>query len=816
MAKTIINKNGTSKADVIEITKKVTVKALAGNDKITIKSGSGATVYGGAGVDKIYANAGSSHKIYGEAGADTITIGKSAGTGLNVYGGNAKFSLSDKDSFVINGGKKNYFYGGKGADTFTINAGTTNYLYGKGGNDVFVIGKNSNGSAIVKDFAVTDQVKVVGSLSNIYTSGKNIVVKGGKGTLTLENANSGSKTFTVRDSSNSYTVNAADVKYTLSSSLKYGETFTAPSFVTTLDARNVTENLVNVTGNAKANTIYVAKTDGNYNGNGTYQGMAGNDRIIISGGNKHTVYGDDKNLEFTGHDTITVDAGEGHKIYGGRGNDTIVLNGISSEVDGGDGNDTITVWRGENTINGGVGNNTFEIHGGTNSIASGSGADIVKIYDGYVAYAGISTGNGADEITITGGSANVGTLYPYRDNTINGGYGEDTITVTEAAESYSLNGGFDKDELVIKAGSHHKIYNDGGDDYIYVKADEGHYTDYIEIYGKDKSNNDSGANETVEIYSGSNHTIEMGNGNDTIKVSGDGNKHSIKGGTDVDTITVIGGSNHVIEGGSGNDTIVVTNADDLTVHSDDLYNDGTTGDDNITITGGYRHKIYGGKGIDTINVYGGYGHTIEGGDGKDNITVSNLIDGAETTIVGGNGKDTITLNNSQNVKINSSKWDDDTIIVTNSNKTTITCKGGDITLDGGSDYTVNTYGGNNIITASAKDVKIYEDNNSGKTTKSTISVDWSIGIGTWTITPYSGGKESSVYANKLIIKNAILDNFRFEKSSSASLMIIDKNNSNNYIEIKYWENGSYKSFGDSITIGGDTVLRSYINEKAQW
>lgn len=127
MAKTIINKNGTSKADVIEITKKVTVKALAGNDKVTIKSGSGATVYGGAGVDKIYANAGSNHKIYGEAGADTITIGKSAGTGLKVYGGNAKFTLSDKDSFVINGGKKNYFYGGKGVDTFTVNAGSSNY-----------------------------------------------------------------------------------------------------------------------------------------------------------------------------------------------------------------------------------------------------------------------------------------------------------------------------------------------------------------------------------------------------------------------------------------------------------------------------------------------------------------------------------------------------------------------------------------------------------------------------------------------------------------------------------------------------------------
>lgn len=53
MAKPIINKNGTKKADVIEITKKVTVRALAGNDTVTIKKGSSATVYGGAGGDKI-------------------------------------------------------------------------------------------------------------------------------------------------------------------------------------------------------------------------------------------------------------------------------------------------------------------------------------------------------------------------------------------------------------------------------------------------------------------------------------------------------------------------------------------------------------------------------------------------------------------------------------------------------------------------------------------------------------------------------------------------------------------------------------------
>ena len=791
MAKTIINKNGTSKADVIEITKKVTVKALAGNDKVTIKSGSGATVYGGAGVDKIYANAGSNHKIYGEAGADTITIGKSAGTGLKVYGGNAKFTLSDKDSFVINGGKKNYFYGGKGVDTFTVNAGTNNYLYGKGGNDVFVIGKNSTGSAIVKDFTVTDQVKVVGSLSNIYTSGKNIVVKGGKGTLTLENANSGSKTFTVRDSSNSYTVNAADVKYTLSSSLKYGETFTAPSFVTTLDARNVTENLVNVTGNAKANTIYVAKTDGNYNGNGTYQGMAGNDRIIISGGNKHTVYGDDKNLEFTGHDTITVDAGEGHKIYGGRGNDTIVLNGISSEVDGGDGNDTITVWRGENTINGGVGDNTFEIHGGTNSIASGSGADIVKIYDGYVAYAGISTGGGADEITITGGSrANVGTSYPYRDHAINGGYGEDTITVTEAAESYSLNGGFDKDELVIKAGSHHKIYNDGGNDHIYVKADEGHYTDYIEIYGKDKSNNDSGANETVEIYSGSNHTIELNSGDDMISVEGGGNNHTIDGGSGSDTITVIGGSGHKVVGGNDKDVIIVKNADSVAIHGDEDYdNNNITGNDEITVTGGNNHTIYGRNGNDTINVTDGTGHTINGGDGADKINVADVTAGKQTKIYGGNGDDVITVTNSTNTYIEGGNSDlKNTINVT-----------------GGSGHVIKLSGPKNEINVSAGNVEIYMGYG---TTKDIINVTWSDNIGVLKIT--CDNNSSDNYKDKLTIFGADSSDFDFDLNGNTLSLVGD----NGGIEIYNWNNYTHNSFADGITFRDVTLTFDQVTNRA--
>lgn len=86
---------------------------------------------------------------------------------------------------------------------------------------------------------------------------------------------------------------SSDVKYTLAKT--FTGTFTAPAVVTTIDAMNVTENNVNVIGNAKANTIYVGKTNNNI-----IKGEAGNDTIIVT-------------------------TGSGHKINGGAGNDTLNL-----------------------------------------------------------------------------------------------------------------------------------------------------------------------------------------------------------------------------------------------------------------------------------------------------------------------------------------------------------------------------------------------------------------------------------------------------------------------------------------------------------
>ena len=245
-------------------------------DVLTVKH-SQVTVNAGKGNDKINVNSGSSHKIYGEAGNDTIIVASKAGSGSKIYGDDAKNKLTGKDTFTINGGKKNYFYGGKGVDTFNVNAGTTNYIYGGAGNDVIVIGKTSTGTAVVKDFSVKsgnkDTVKVTGGAAkSIAVSGKNMIVKGGKSaSVTLQNAKS--KTFTVTDTLGSYTVSGVNVKLALGKNVK--GTVTAASFITTLDGRS-DANAITINGNAKNNTIYGGA------GNNILNGGTGND--TLSGG----------------------------------------------------------------------------------------------------------------------------------------------------------------------------------------------------------------------------------------------------------------------------------------------------------------------------------------------------------------------------------------------------------------------------------------------------------------------------------------------------------------------------------------------------
>ncbi len=436
-------------------------------DTLTVKH-TQVTVKAGAGKDRINVNSGSSHKIYGEAGNDTIIIAAKAGSGSKIYGDDASNKLTGNDTFTISGGKKNYFYGGKGVDTFNVNGGTTNYIYGGAGNDVIVIGKTSTGTAVVKDFSVKsgnkDTVKVSGgAVKSIAVSGSNMIVKGGKSaSVTLQNAKA--KTFTVTDTLGNYTVAGSNIKLKLGKT--YKGTLNAASFLTTVDARS-NANTVTINGNAKNNTIYGGT------GNNTLNGGAGKDVFMYANGqgkdtiadyasgqdtlqitsgsiSKTALANSGKNIVFTvGKGSITLKnaATKAIGLKDSRGNYTISKTAITlgsnftGTMDSAKYLSTVTTINGKSsaktvTIKGNAKANTVYGGSGVNTIYGNAGND--KLY-GYAGNDTLSGGDGND--TLYGGTGN---------DKLYGGAGNDTLTGGTGNDT--LNGGSGNDRFVYEAG----------------------------------------------------------------------------------------------------------------------------------------------------------------------------------------------------------------------------------------------------------------------------------------------------------------------------------------------------------------------------
>ena len=757
------------------------LKGTNSADTLTVKH-SQITVKAGKGNDTVIVNKGSKHKIYGEAGNDKITIAKTVktNTGMKVYGDDANNKLSGKDKFVINAGKKNYFYGGKGTDTFTVNGGTSNYLYGGAGTDTFVIGSASTGTAIVKDFTASDKVQVIGNTSSIAVSKKNMIIKGGKSgkaSLTLTNAKG--KKFTVTDNQGSYFVNSSNIALTLTKYFK--GTLSAPSFITNIDARKLEfeksssgydiKREVDVTGNAKANTVYVANIDG-----GTYQGGAGKDTMIITSGNNHIIYGDDKAGKLSGNDTITVKGGSGHNVYGGAGSDIITVEKSFSVDD----NKTIT-------IDGGAGVDTIHMYGGgttynrNNYIFGGNDNDRIYLYDTVRNYIKVNGGNGNDTIEINGGN----------NHTINGDAGDDNITL-KGGSSHTINGGSGINTIKLYSGKN--------------TVNGGEHKDKIYLYKgvvDDNTINAGNGNDEIYVYDGK-HRIYAGDGNDVITISGgvgetynlhyvisgdagediinitNGEQFRIKGGIGKDTINISAGSNHIVENGGGDDSIYIKSGagDNISITGNDAsaeyveINAGDkhtvklgNGENKVLITTGKEHKITTGTHKDVIIIQNkAHVSDIATGGGNDEVTikdgayVNNFVNNlGSISLRTGAGNDTITVeaNAGDNSYINAEDGDDIIVIKGGNEHHIFTGKGEDaIEITGGKTHTIKLGEGENVLTVSAKGSTI----STSASAKDNITINWNKGTnnGTYTI---DSVYDSTLYGDTLTIKGAVASDF---------------------------------------------------------
>ena len=202
-----------------------------------------------------------------------------------------------------------------------------------------MIGKNSTGTAKVKDFSVkkgnTDSVKITGgTVKSIGVSGSDVIVKGGKSAaLTLQNAKN--KTFTVTDTLGNYTVSGSNVKLALGKN--YKGTLTAASFITTVDAKS-NANGITIKGNKKNNTIYGGA------GNDTLYGGAGTDKLTGGKGRNTFVYangdGKDTITDYTaGQDTLKISSGsikttqtKSNNLVFTVGSGTVTLTGAAAKA----------------------------------------------------------------------------------------------------------------------------------------------------------------------------------------------------------------------------------------------------------------------------------------------------------------------------------------------------------------------------------------------------------------------------------------------------------------------------------------------------
>ena len=450
--------NGTSSADTITNSGEyVTISGGKGNDKITnsgictsinggdgndsiINTNNAVTITGGAGKDYIY-NDGTGGVINGGSGNDTIKLIYSIDNSINGGDGDDKISLySGNWGNNIKGGT---VAGGKGSDT----------IYGDGTKHVYKYA-NGDGADTIYNIGSTDTISIGGAKYTRSTVGSDVVLKVGKGLITLKDA--------------------AGTTLNIKGTLQGGST-------SNRNVRNYT-SYETINGTSSADSIQ------NYGSNVKIYGNAGNDSIVNIAKYSTLDGGAGKDMVINMADSVTIDSGSGR--------DEIYNIGNYSKVGGGSDGDYISNGHNEDTI--AIGDFSFSIDGGVgnySTVSSGAGNDTIL--------------NFADRASINGDEDNdiITNGYFYDDrgkySTLNGGYGNDTIA--SITDNTTINGGKGNDEISLYDSGYYSYYNvvqykygDGNDTIWGYNS-----TDTLKITGGSYTRSTVGNDVVIKVGSGS-------------------------------------------------------------------------------------------------------------------------------------------------------------------------------------------------------------------------------------------------------------------------------------------------------------------------
>lgn len=503
---------------------KVTITGTAGNDVITLESGKVTSLDAGQGNDKVtIASAASVKDLKLNDGANTVTVA----------------------------GKVNALTAGAGDDNVNVSGEVSTLTTGTGNDTISVSGKVGTLDAGEGD----DKISV--------TAGEVDTLNAGAGADTISvAAGARVKDLDAGDGDDIIAITAGAVIKNLNGGTG-NNTLKLENGVVDLSTTKLT-NIQTITGRGKIQssditgkniTLGSEKLNAWNEGTGEYditeleikgKGTATSETInlgslkIAAGSTGHklnitnfksgSITLSDANLGNASQDESAVDATT-VTVTGTDSNDNInITKGKVKDVSTGKGADEVTISSGANvaTLSTGEGKDIINISGTVGTLDAGDGDDKINLSSG-ANVATIDAGAGNDNIDVSGGVT---------VSTINLGAGDDTITLRSGAGTdLTINGGDGKDTLILEA-------NSSSVDFSGITKITG-----IEVLNISASNSQSGAkisydsikdnlNLTIEAQtSGSgNLTIDTGNNTDINLASFKAGTKALSGGVTIDSI----------------------------------------------------------------------------------------------------------------------------------------------------------------------------------------------------------------------------------------------------------------------------------------
>ena len=835
-----------------------------GADSIENRSGAAnATINGGAGNDSILNS--SAAQIYGDDGADTIS-NTNLGSKATLSGGDgndliytynaASVSIdggADNDNiWLFNSSNKLTVKGGTGNDTIhgVSLEGDVLYQYAAG-----------DGNDLIDCFNSTSSLSISGDEYSSTTSGDDIIISVGDGSITLNGAASlstvniiGTEKIvistvptegadSISNTISGATINALGGDDTINNS---GENVLIPyntgdgndsiigfNATSTLSLSSdeyssvtsgndiiigVGDGAITLNGAASLETVNIVTFINNINNENANSLISGTDNAdsITNSAQNVTINGNG------GKDTVS-NSGNNVTINGGAGNDSLHSERASNVlINGDDGDDTLGTYYTSSTnitLNGGAGDDYIYNNGRTVSIVGGEGSDTV--YNSSTASA-VNIDAGAGNDSVSNGGSNV---------TISVGDGSDTIYSSSTASAVTVDAGAGNDSINVR-GTNLSISGGTGVDTLYLHhsaesifADAGADNDVIFSFGNNSTLLGGDGNDTLQNYStayssgsitaegvGINNLIDGGAGNDTIENSSA--SATISGGTGDDTINNSGENVLILYNtGDGNDSIIGFNATSTLSLSSDEYSSTTSGNDIIVTVGDDSITLNGAASLETVNIVNFINYI-------NNETANSLVSGTDkadsirnagnySTIDGGAGNDTI-LNAGVDVSIASvtrgyrvsiNAGDDNDYVRNNGRYSTI--NGGD-----GNDSLSNTsWAFNSYLYGGASDDSISNNANN-------VTIDGGAGDDILKNNRSDGGDSVSIFGGA---GNDTISNF----GQNATLLGGDGNDSISNSKIGYingelaFEDGGENSVidggagDDIINNSGENVLIKY-------